>query len=194
MDIIKVFYDVETTGTNVKKHSLHQNAGLIEINDEVVEEFNIKSRPHPKAEYTEAAMRICHVTEQELKAYQSMGAAYREFTSILDKYIDKHDPKNKAFLIGYVNLSFDDNFLRTWFEQNGDFYINSYFWAGSIDCIALAAQYLLHRRFAMSSFKLHRVAKTLGLEVEKEKLHDASYDVHLTRQIYRIVTGLEIEL
>ena len=49
MDTIKVFYDLETTGVDVKKHSIHQIAGLIEINDEVVEKFNIFSRPHPKA-------------------------------------------------------------------------------------------------------------------------------------------------
>lgn len=31
MVIIKVFYDLETTGVEVKKHSIHQIAGLIYI-------------------------------------------------------------------------------------------------------------------------------------------------------------------
>lgn len=194
MDTLKIFYDVETTGVKVNKHSIHQIAGFIEINDAVVEEFNIKSRPHPKAEYSEGAMEKCRVTQKQLEAYQSMGKAHDEFINILSKYIDKHNPKEKAFLVGYYNMSFDDIFLRAWFEQNGDFYMNSYFWPGSIDCSALASQYLIDRRSSMPSFKLKRVAKTLGLEVEDEKLHDAFYDVKLTREIYRIVTGIEIEL
>ena len=45
----------------------------------------------------------------------------------------------------------------------------------------------------MPSFKLKRVAKELGILVEEEKLHDAVYNVYLTREIYRIVTGLELE-
>ena len=58
----------------------------------------------------------------------------------------------------------------------------------------LASQYLLKRRASMPSFKLKRVAKELGIVVEEESLHDAYYDVKLTRQIYRIVTGLQVEI
>ena len=46
----------------------------------------------------------------------------------------------------------------------------------------------------MPSFKQHRVARELGIEVDEDRLHDASYNVELTRGIYRIVTGLDIEL
>lgn len=46
----------------------------------------------------------------------------------------------------------------------------------------------------MPNFKLKTVAKELGLDVEDDKLHDARYDVLLTRDIYRIVTNLDIEL
>ena len=61
--------------------------------------------------------------------------------------------------------------------------------------MVLASQYLIgQRRKDMPSFKLHRVADELGLFVDKERLHDSMYDVYLTREIYRIVTGLEEEL
>ena len=46
----------------------------------------------------------------------------------------------------------------------------------------------------MPSFKQQRVAKELGVQVDDSRLHDALYDVNLTREIYRIVTGLEMEL
>jgi DNA polymerase-3 subunit epsilon len=46
----------------------------------------------------------------------------------------------------------------------------------------------------MPSFKLSRVAKTLGIEVDEDRLHDADYDVYLTREIYKTVSRIEENL
>jgi len=194
MDIIKVFYDLGTTGTAVWKHSIHQIAGIIEINDEVVDKFNIFSRPHPKALIDEGALRACRKTQEELLSYSDMNIAHKEFKAILGKYIDPFDTKQKAWMVGFNNRYFDDVFLRAWFKQNGDEFIGSWFWTDTLDTLVLASQYLIQRRAGMHSFKQHRVARELGIEVDEDRLHDASYDVELTRKIYRIVTGLEIEL
>lgn len=194
MGTIKVFYDLETTGVDVRKHSVHQIAGLIEINDEVVEKFNIFSRPHPKALIDEGALRACRKTQEELLSYPDMKDAHKEFKAVLGKYIDPFDTKQKAWNVGFNNRYFDDVFLRAWFKQNGDEFIGSWFWVDTLDTLVLASQYLIHRRAAMPSFKQHRVARELGIEVDEDRLHDASYDVELTRGIYRIVTGLDIEL
>jgi DNA polymerase-3 subunit epsilon len=194
MDIIKVFYDLETTGVDVKKHSVHQIAGMIEINDEVVDKFNILSRPHPKCQYEEGALLACRKTQDELNSYPEMNIAHREFKAILGKYIDPFNTKQKAWNIGFNNRYFDDVFLRAWFKQNGDEFIGSWFWVDTIDSMVLASQYLIHRRVNMPSFKQHRVARELGIVVDESRLHDASYDVELTRGIYRITTGLDIEI
>ena len=194
MDIIKVFYDLETTGVDVRKHSIHQIAGLIEVNNEVVEKFNIFSRPHPKALIDEGALKACRKTQEELLSYPDMEHAHKEFKAILGKYIDPFDTKQKAWAVGFNNRYFDDVFLRAWFKQNGDEFIGSWFWVDTLDTLVLASQYLIHRRAAMPSFKQHRVARELGIVVDEDRLHDASYDVELTRGIYRIVTGLDIEL
>lgn len=194
MNQIKIFYDVETTGLNYKKHNLHQLAGYVEINGKIVEAFDIRSKPHPKAEITKEALCACKLTKEEIMAYPEMSEGYREFIRILSNYIDKFNPKIKAWLIGFNNRYFDDSFLRSWFELNGDEYINSWFWGNTIDAMVLASQYLLKRRINMPSFKQKRVAKELGIEVDETKLHDALYDAYLTRKIYRIVTGEEIEL
>ena len=192
--IVKVFFDLETTGTDHRKHGIHQIAGLIEIDDEVVEHFNFKVAPNPKAQIDQEALTVCAVTEEQIKAYPEMKTVYNAFIKMLGKYIDKYDQKDKAWLIGYNNRKFDDIFLRAWFEQNGDSFFGSWFWTDSLDVLVLSSQYLLNRRKNMPSFKLRRVAKEVGLEVDESKLHDASYDIELTREIYRIVTGLEIEL
>ena len=191
--MIKIFYDLETTGTDVKRHSIHQIAGYIEKNGIIDCKFDIKTRPHPKAKYEPAALEVCGKTEAELKKYPPMKTAHKEFTAILDKYIDKMDKADKAFLIGFNNRGFDDRFLTAWFEQCGNNFWPSYFWMG-LDVQCLALHYLQDRRTAMPSFKLKRVAKELGIHVDEESLHDAFYDVELTYQIYRIVTGIEEEI
>jgi len=191
--MVKIFYDLETTGTDTRLHSVHQIAGLVEVDGKVVEKFNIKTRPHPKAKYEAKALEVCGVTEYGLKQYQPMKAAHSEFTALLSKYVDRYDPKSKAFLIGFNNRGFDDDFLFAWFGQNKDNYIASWFYFG-VDVMSLALEYLKDRREGMPSFKLKRVALELGLIIDESRLHDASYDVELTRQIYRIVTGLDLEL
>jgi DNA polymerase-3 subunit epsilon len=191
--MVKLFYDLETTGVNVYKHGIHQIAGMVEINGNVVEKFDLKVRPNPKAKIEQEALNIGGVTLDQIMAYPPMGRVYRKFLRIMGKYIDKYNPKDKAWLVGFNNRGFDDRFLRAWFEQNNDMYIGSWFWSDTLDVMVLASEYLLKRRSEMPSFKLKRVALELGLDVEAERLHDAYYDVELTRSIYRIVTGLDVE-
>lgn len=190
--ILKIFLDLETTGTDVKKHSIHQIAGMVEIDGEVVEKFNYKVRPHPKAKIEKEALRVGGVTEEQILKYEPMEVIYKRFIKLLGKYINKYDKKDKAYVVGFNNRGFGDIFLRAWFKQNGDLYYGSWFWADSLDVLVLASQHLIGRRVNMKNFKLKTVATTLGIEVEEERLHDAYYDVELARNIYEIVTGLDL--
>ena len=192
MSVIKLFYDLETTGVNVRLHSIHRISGLIEVDGEVVETIDIKTRPHPKAKIDPAALRICGVTEDEIMSYQPMKAALKQFLRVLGRYVDKYDKKQMIYLVGFNNRAFDDQFLRAWFLQNKNDFFGAYFYGDSLDVMVLASQYLIDTRPSMPSFKLHRVARTLGLDVDKQLLHEGSYDVQLTRDIYRIVTDLEL--
>jgi len=194
MNIVKIFYDTETTGDNPNKHSLHQVAGLVEVNDEVVERFDIRSRPHPKAILDPTALSMCQVTPEELMAYPPMEEAQKEFCKLVGKYVDRYDRRSKAYLVGYNNREFDDRFLRMWFNLCGDAFFGSWFWCDTRDAMVLASEYLEPRRTSMSNFQLATVARTLGIVVDDTKLHDATYDSELTREIYRIVTGRQIEI
>lgn len=194
MNHIKVFYDLETTGLDVRKHSIIQLSGLIEIDDEVIEYFDFKIRPHPKAELDPGALEINRTTPEELMEYPEMSLVLTEFKDLLKKYIDPFDRTQKAWLVGFNNRKFDDVFLRKYFELCGDPYFGSWFWSDSLDCVVLASQYLIERRSGMHSFKLSAVASELGIVVDEDLIHEAKYDIDLTRQIYRIVTNLEMEL
>jgi len=194
MKKVKVFYDVETTGVDHKKHSIHQLAGLIEVDEEVVEKFNIKLKPHPKAKIEPEALIVGGVTLEQIQAYPPMEDGYKEFRQIICKYIDPYNKREKAWLVGYNNRSFDDQFLRMLFLLNDDKYYGSLFWADSLDTLVLASEYLQDRRHHMPNFQLGSVAGELGLAVNTKKLHDALYDVNVTRSVYRIVTNRDFEI
>jgi DNA polymerase-3 subunit epsilon len=191
--MVKVFFDAETTGVNYKRNSIIQLAGVIEVDDKVVDAFDYKIKPHPKAEIEQSALEVNKCTVEQIMAYPDMKTVHGQFKDKMTKYVDKYDSKDKAWLIGFNNRAFDDFFLRKFFELSGDNFIGSLFWVDTIDVLCLASQYLMNRRSQMPSFKLKRVAIELGIEIESEHLHEALYDVKLTRKIYRIVTGLELE-
>lgn len=178
----------ETTGTLVNKHGIHQISGMIVIDGEVKETFDFKVQPNPKAEIVQEALDVAGVTKEQILSYPAMGYVYGQFTAILNKYVDKYNKQDKFFLAGYNNASFDNQFLRAWFLQNGDKYFGSYFWSNSIDVMVLATPYLASQRSQMENFKQGTVAKALGIEIDESRLHDALYDIQVCKSIYDIVS------
>ena len=182
-------FDLETTGTNPGKHGIHQISGQIVIDGVVKESFDFHVQPNPKALIEEEALKVGGVTREQILAYPPMQQVYQEFVAMLGKYVDKFNKKDKFFLVGYNNAAFDNQFLRGFFLQNGDVYFGSWFWSNSIDVMVLASAYLATRRPEMENFKLSTVAKTLGIVVNDDSLHDAMYDIELTKAVFDIVTG-----
>lgn len=185
------FYDCETSGKNFWQHGIHQISGVIEIDGVVREEFNIKTRINPAARIDDEALKIGNVTMEQIAAYPPMGEQYKLFTAMTAKYVHKFNKKDKFFLVGYNNASFDDKFLRAWFIQNQDEYFGSWFWSSSIDVMVLAANFFKDKRHLMEDFQLKTVAKALGLVVDETKLHDAIYDVRLTMDMYKILNSVK---
>ena len=184
-----VYFDLETTGVMHWKNGIHQMSGAIEVDDVVLDEFNFKVAPNPKAIIDKGALDVGGVTEEQIKEYAPMSIVYKDFTALLAKHVDKFNKTDKFFLVGYNNASFDNQFLRAWFVQNNDNYFGSWFWSNSIDVMVLASEYLKEVRHTMVDFKLKTVAKQLGIEIDEKKLHDAKYDIHLTSSIYKIIKG-----
>lgn len=182
-----LFFDLETTGTLVNKHGIHQLSGMIVVDGEVKEKFDFKVQPNPKAEIVQEALDVAGVTKEQIMAYPPMGEIYRKFIDMLSKYVDRYNKKDKFFLAGYNIASFDNSFLRAWFIQNGDKYFGSWFWSNCFDVMVLATPYLSEKRAEMENFKQGTVAKALGINVDDSKLHDALYDIEICKQICDIV-------
>ena len=179
-----LFFDLETTGIRYWRHGIHQLSGEIVIDGKSMESFNFHGRPNPQCDIDEEALRICHVTKDQISKYPPMHEVYEQFVTMLSKYVNRYDRTDKFFLAGYNNASFDNYFLKAFFVQNGDNYFYSWFWVNSIDVMILATQALLEQRNGMPDFKQETVARYLGIESDKDKLHDAMYDIYLTKEIY----------
>lgn len=184
-----LFFDLETTGLKVNRHGIHQISGQIVIDGVVKEKFDLHVQPNPDAQIDERALEVSGVTAAQIKAYPPMYQVYREFVDMLSKYVDKYNTSDKFFLAGYNNASFDNQFLRAWFIQNGDQYFGSWFWSNSLDVMVLASPYLAEKRAAMANFKQCSVAAALGIDVDETKLHDAMYDIEMCKAIYDVVCG-----
>jgi DNA polymerase-3 subunit epsilon len=182
-----LFFDLETTGINPGKNGIHQISGEIVIDGESKQQFDFHVQPNPKAVIEPEALAVAGVTGEQIMAYPPMDVVYHEFVAMLGKYVDKYKKTDKFFLVGYNNAAFDNQFLRGFFLQNGDNYFGSWFWSNSIDVMVLASVRLAERRAEMENFKLATVAKFLGVDVKDESLHNALYDIHLTKAIYNIV-------
>jgi len=182
-----LFYDTETTGTDFKRHSIIQIAGILEIDGVEVDRFTFNVRPHEKAAIEDAALTANGHKREDLPGYPEMKTVLKGIKYFLGKYVDPFDKTDKLHLAGYNNRGFDDNFFRMFFTLCGDNFFGAYFWPDTIDVLSLASHHLIEARDTMPSFKLHRVAKTLGVEVDDSLLHTALCDVELTIAIYKKV-------
>lgn len=184
-----LFFDLETTGTKFWKNGIHQISGCIEIDGMVKESFDFKVKPYHAAVIEDEALAIASVTREDLEKYMEFAECYKQVIAMLGKYVNKFDKKDKFFLAGFNNASFDNPFFRAFFVQNGDQYFGSWFWSSPIDVFILANQFLMGVRHEMENFQQGTVAKQLGIEVDDNRLHDGVYDVEIMMKIYKIVTA-----
>jgi DNA polymerase-3 subunit epsilon len=186
------FFDLETTGVKYWKNGIHQISGAIEIDGEIKERFNFNVKPFKQALIEDEALAVAGISRNDLDQYSEFEKVYCEIITMLSKYVDKYDRTDKFFLVGYNNASFDNAFFRAFFVQNNDNYFGSWFWSSPIDVFVLASQHLMEDRHTMMDFKLKTVAKHLGIEIDESRLHEAQYDIDLTRQIYSLITKSQL--
>ncbi len=185
----KLFYiDVETTGTNPKKHGLIQIAGIIEIDGREEERINLLVSPFEGDVIEDEALEVIGKDEKVLWSYEKPKIIYDRLIGYMEKYVDRYDRTDKFHFIGY-NSRFDDSFIRSWFRKLDDVYYGSWFYWPAIDVSNLAAVSLIDQRSAMPNFKLMTVADYLGIDVDPDKAHDALYDVEITRLMHKTLTS-----
>ncbi len=181
-----IYIDVETTGIPCPASGLIQLAGAIEVDGGKPKSFQYRMQPFPNDVIEDEALAVNGVTREDMAAYNNPRDVYNKFISLLTTYVDRYNRADKFHFIGY-NAMFDSDHLRAWFVKNGDAYFGSWFHFPPIDVMGMAAVYLMSRRARMKDFKLLTVARELGLKADETKMHDARYDIAVTREMFKLL-------
>lgn len=177
-----LWIDTETTGLNKEKCDIVQIAGIVVIDGEEKERFNLFAQPVNWENIEQDALVTTGMTIEKLKTFPMPQQTYSKFKEILDRYVDKYDKNDKFFIAGH-NVQFDLEFCKLLFQKQGDKYFFSYFKHQTVDLMHLATILYTAGLIDVESFKLESIAKYLNLESKKD-LHDASVDIDLTRKCF----------
>lgn len=190
-----LFVDLETTGVDPQKNGIIQISGAVQIRDgiDIVkgETFNYQLTTFPNDIIESKALEVTGVTREDIltnPARLQPIVAHRKFTAMLGKYVEKFVKTDKFFIVGF-QTTFDDNFLRVFFQKCNDKYYGSFVSWPPIDLASMTAFKIGARRMLMPNFKLNTVAEAIGVPVDQSRLHDASYDIDLTISLFDYCNG-----
>lgn len=187
--MILLYIDTETTGLDTATCSIWQLSGYIsDTATGVSDSFDYKMRPYRNEIISKEAAAKTGATQEELDSYPSQSEAFSNFTALLGKYVDLEDWNQRVTPVGY-NISFDLDFLRSWFTFNNSatlFSKNIYF--PGIDVMYLAAYYLLGERSKMRNFQLSTVYEKLTGK-SLVNAHNAMADIDATRELLNVIVG-----
>jgi len=173
-----LYFDTETTGLDPKKHAIIQIAGIVEIDGEVVEEFNLKCQPQEGTEICEDALLVHGYLEEQIMTFPKPSTVYFELKKIFDANIDKYDREDKLVPAGQ-NVRFDLSMLQEFFVRFGDKYLGSYLdFRNELDLLTISKLLRVIGFINVPNSQLETLAKAFHIELEA---HDALSDVRATR-------------
>lgn len=186
MSLKFLYIDVETGGLIPRKNPILQLSAILEVDEKEVFRFNKKVLPFPDQEVDPIALEVNGLTLSDVTddKHEPARLVYEEFLLMLDKYVNKYDPRDKLYIVGYNIHSFDAQFLRDFFLRFDNKYFGSYFWNPPIDVMLISAYACIGQRHKLENFKLGTVATSLGISIDEDRLHDAMYDVEVTMDIF----------
>lgn len=176
-----LWYDTETTGLT-ENSAMFQISGVIEIDGEEKEEFDIFCKPHEGADISEQALEVTGMSREELESFQSPKKAYDELVEIFSKYIDKFN-KDDKFVIAGQNVKFDIDVLNRFFRRNNDNYLGSFLnYKQVFDTLSIyMALEIADVVPKLENHKLETICKIM--EVELSNAHNSLADVKATKEV-----------
>ena len=178
------FVDTETTGLSDWYNGIWQIAGIIEVNDKIVERFDYKMNIHSTKRLEKQVTKLFGVTEEGLAKLPDPMDAYNQLCTVMGKYVNKFDKADKFYFIGY-NSPFDNGFMRNWFKCNGDKYFGSWFHNPDLCVMRMAKEKCRKMKVEPPNFKLATVAEFFKVNTKEEKYHDAMFDIEITYDLFK---------
>lgn len=181
-----LYLDTETTGLT-DNSAIVQIAGAIEIDNEVVEWFNIRCKPHNGADISESALKTIGFTVEELNKEQEPEEALKELEKIFSKYVDRYDKNDKLVMICH-NYPFDFRMLYNFYNR-----LNNRFMGSFIDFKLNVCTLNLVKSLqvmgilpVLENNRLETWCKHFNVSLENA--HDALEDIRATREVYKNIT------
>ncbi|WP_028856704.1 3'-5' exonuclease [Psychrilyobacter atlanticus] len=176
-----LWYDTETTGLT-ENSAMFQISGVIEVDGELKEEFDIFCHPHEGADISEQALEVTGMSREELDGFQSPKKAYEELVEIFSKYIDKFDREDK-FIIAGQNVKFDIDVLNRFFKRNNDNYLGSFLnYKQVFDTLSVyTALEIADVVPKLENHKLETICKIMGVELSNA--HNSLADIKATKEV-----------
>jgi len=180
------FIDVETTGLNPKKNGIIQIAGIIEVNDIQMMDFNFFVKPFDSDIIDENSLKINNINMERIQNFHEPLEVNNKLIHIFSQYIDKYDKTDKFIFVGY-NAEFDFHFLREWFYKNGNKYFFSWFVGPPLDVMNLVLFDLKDRIYQVENLRLETITKFYDIKIKES--HNAYYDIKATYNLYHIINN-----
>jgi DNA polymerase-3 subunit epsilon len=174
-----IFIDCETSGLNPLKHSVVQIAAEYWEGTKLIQTFN-KQLTNQDCIINLGALKCNRCTIDQIRASNTEERIVRDFVD----FIMKMDITKPIVVCGN-GVSFDINFIK---ELLAKYKIEGLEHIFSHKVYDLSAIALFLQECEIIDFKdnfhLNNIAKVLGIEVKEDKLHEALYDVSISRQVY----------
>lgn len=177
--------DIESTGLDPVRCDVVQIALLIEKDGKIIQEAEIKLRPHPDCLVEDMALQTIGKTREQISKYPPPMAGIYKFKEVLENYVSPYEKRDKLFFAGY-NPNFDVDMLYQAFKKNGDKYFFSWFFSCFIDVRSTVGEYFYQSDIILPNYKLSTVCAHFGIEF---KAHDAMEDIRATRDLYYGLKG-----
>lgn len=186
--------DVETTGTDEKKHGLIQISALIDIDGHIIDEFDEYVRPFKNDFITKTALEKNNTTLDELRynieKYQEACEVHNKFIDWMGKHVNRFDKKDK-FIIAGKKTEFDIRFLRAWWDKCGDNYYGAWFHYPHLDLEQRLAEVMLHEdELMLDRYRLEDICRFIGVELNDA--HNSKFDILATYKCWYKLEGRDV--
>lgn len=185
-----IYFDVETTGLDPKTDYIFQLSGLVEVDGEPVEDFNIFLRPPSGTPVSKKALEVTGKTIEDLRALPDAEEGFKQFLGILKKYVPTPTWREKFYPAAY-NGNFDMQFVEELFVKNGKYWGDYQNWQ-LIDPLQIFRFLNYSKQINTFNCKLSTICNHFGVSIDA---HDALSDIRATRDLVQILkNGLKLDL
>jgi DNA polymerase III subunit epsilon len=162
-----------------------QLAGIIEIDGEVKEKFDLLFQPFKDAIIENKALEVNGHDKTKLCMYPKIEISQLKLKKTLGKYVDKFDTKDKFVMAGY-NVGFDEDFLRDTFNQVNDKFFGSWFFNAPMDVRSIVGEEVAFNGLRLKNYKLVTLCEYFEIELDA---HNPVSDIEATKNLYYLLRG-----